>query len=286
MRAASTYVPFTFPRSRREDVKHAHDRTSRIDRLFATIASRKSADPKRSYTAQLLKRGVAQCAKKFGEEGVEAVLAAVAGTKKELVAESADVLYHLLVVWAARGVKPKDGLRRACARAKASPGWRKRASRKKQVDAQSDFAGFFGHLLTRSSTRLRTFGSLILMKARLSCRPSPLETNSITGGEASFSAKPRPPSWLADALVEIVDRHAQDARDVEQAPGADAVDALLVFLDLLKREAEQFAQPLLTHADQHAPQPDAIADLGVDRDLHVFLARALHDSSVRRQYRP
>ena len=78
-----------------------------IDRLYATIAARRHADPKRSYTAQLLKRGVAQCAKKLGEEGVEAALAAVAGTKKELVDESADVLYHLLVVWAARGIKPK-----------------------------------------------------------------------------------------------------------------------------------------------------------------------------------
>jgi phosphoribosyl-ATP pyrophosphohydrolase len=78
-----------------------------IDRLYATIVARKRADPKRSYTAQLLKRGVAQCAKKLGEEGVEAALAAVAGTKKELVGESADVLYHLLVVWAARGIKPK-----------------------------------------------------------------------------------------------------------------------------------------------------------------------------------
>jgi phosphoribosyl-ATP pyrophosphohydrolase len=78
-----------------------------IDRLFATIAARKGASPKTSYTAQLFKRGVAQCAKKLGEEGVEAALAAAAGTKKELVDESADVLYHLLVVWAARGIKPK-----------------------------------------------------------------------------------------------------------------------------------------------------------------------------------
>ncbi|MBV9990193.1 MAG: phosphoribosyl-ATP diphosphatase [Alphaproteobacteria bacterium] len=78
-----------------------------IDRLYATIASRKRADPKRSYTAQLMKRGTAQCAKKLGEEGVEAALAAVAGTKKELIDESADVLFHLLVVWAARGIKPK-----------------------------------------------------------------------------------------------------------------------------------------------------------------------------------
>lgn len=78
-----------------------------IDRLFTTIAARKGSDPKRSYTAQLLKRGVAQCAKKLGEEGVEAALAAVGGKKKEIVDESADVLYHLLVLWVATGVKPK-----------------------------------------------------------------------------------------------------------------------------------------------------------------------------------
>ncbi len=78
-----------------------------IDRLYTSIQRRRRADPKRSYTAQLFKRGVAQCAKKLGEEGVEAALAGVAGTRKELVAESADVLYHLLVLWAARGIKPK-----------------------------------------------------------------------------------------------------------------------------------------------------------------------------------
>lgn len=78
-----------------------------IDRLFATIASRKGGDPKASYTASLLKAGPAKCAKKFGEEAVEVVLAAVAKDKTALAAESADVLYHLLVVWAACGVTPE-----------------------------------------------------------------------------------------------------------------------------------------------------------------------------------
>ena len=72
-----------------------------IDRLFATIAARKGADPSVSYTAKLLHDGMAKCAKKFGEESVEAALAAVSGDKQALTAESADVLYHLLVVWAA-----------------------------------------------------------------------------------------------------------------------------------------------------------------------------------------
>jgi len=79
-----------------------------LDHLFATIHSRRGADPDQSYTAKLLARGVAQCAKKLGEEGVEAALAAVSGNSKEVVAESADLLYHLLVVWEATGVTPDD----------------------------------------------------------------------------------------------------------------------------------------------------------------------------------
>jgi len=79
-----------------------------IDRLYKIIASRKKSDPAKSYTAKLLKAGIGQCAKKLGEEGIEAALAAVSGTRRELKRESADVLYHLLVVWAARGIKPKE----------------------------------------------------------------------------------------------------------------------------------------------------------------------------------
>jgi phosphoribosyl-ATP pyrophosphohydrolase len=79
-----------------------------IDSLFATINSRKKSDVASSYTAQLLKAGVSKCAKKFGEESVELALAAVGGDRKEIAAESADVLYHLLVLWAASGIAPKD----------------------------------------------------------------------------------------------------------------------------------------------------------------------------------
>src|SRR5271155_3354950 len=80
-----------------------------IDRLFATIAARKAAgDTDTSYTVKLLSGGVAKCAKKFGEEAVEAALAAVSGSKQELAAESGDVLYHLLVLWAAAGITPED----------------------------------------------------------------------------------------------------------------------------------------------------------------------------------
>lgn len=79
-----------------------------LDRLFATIAARKGADADKSYTAQLLARGADHCARKFGEEAVETIIAAVSGDRAGVTAESADVLYHLLVLWAASGVTPGD----------------------------------------------------------------------------------------------------------------------------------------------------------------------------------
>lgn len=79
-----------------------------IDRLFAVIASRKGADPAKSYTAKLFAQGQLKIAKKLGEEGVETALAAVAQDKAALTAESADLLYHLLVLWAASGLTPED----------------------------------------------------------------------------------------------------------------------------------------------------------------------------------
>ena len=83
--------------------------THAIDRLFATIAARQAeGDTGASYTAKLLSQGVEKCAKKFGEEAVETALAAVSGDKAHLAAESADVLYHLLVLWAAAGITPQD----------------------------------------------------------------------------------------------------------------------------------------------------------------------------------
>ena len=79
-----------------------------LDELFATIASRKGADPSTSYTAKLLAAGGEKCAKKFGEEATEAVIAAIQKDKTELAKESADVLYHLAVLWAASGLTPDD----------------------------------------------------------------------------------------------------------------------------------------------------------------------------------
>ncbi len=79
-----------------------------LDDLFAVIESRKGGDPTTSYTAKLFTKGRAHIAKKFGEEAVEAVIAMTSQQKADLIAESADVLYHLLVMWAERGVKPTD----------------------------------------------------------------------------------------------------------------------------------------------------------------------------------
>lgn len=102
-----------------------------IDRLFKIVASRKGGDAKTSYTALLLSEGPAKCAKKFGEEAVEVVLAAVAKDKTSLTAESADVLYHLLVVWAACGVTPRDVFKALAAREKRSGLAEKAARRNK-----------------------------------------------------------------------------------------------------------------------------------------------------------
>ncbi|MBC7138268.1 MAG: phosphoribosyl-ATP diphosphatase [Defluviimonas sp.] len=75
-----------------------------LARLAATIAARKGADPESSWTAKLLNKGPEKCAEKFGEEAVEAIIEAVRGDRARLTAEAADVLYHLLVMLAARDV--------------------------------------------------------------------------------------------------------------------------------------------------------------------------------------
>ncbi|MDB5468660.1 MAG: phosphoribosyl-ATP diphosphatase [Caulobacter sp.] len=78
-----------------------------LDRLWATIESRKGGDPASSWTAKLL-ADPKLAAKKLGEEGLEAALAAATGDKAGLTAEAADVLYHLLAVLAATGVTPDE----------------------------------------------------------------------------------------------------------------------------------------------------------------------------------
>lgn len=85
------------------------DRTAVLGRLEKTIAARKAAgDDKSSHTAKLLAKGPLKCAEKFGEEAIEAIVAAAAQDSAALVGESADVLYHLLVMLAARDVALDD----------------------------------------------------------------------------------------------------------------------------------------------------------------------------------
>ena len=79
-----------------------------LDRLFETVTSRKGGDQDNSYTAKLFARGRKKIAQKLGEEAVEAIVAALAETPEDLVNESADVLYHLLALWASCGVAPEQ----------------------------------------------------------------------------------------------------------------------------------------------------------------------------------
>ncbi|MDR3523300.1 MAG: phosphoribosyl-ATP diphosphatase [Acetobacteraceae bacterium] len=79
-----------------------------LDELFKTIEARKGADPSTSHSAKLMSRGMSKVAQKFGEEAVECLIEAVSGNTQALIAESADVLYHLMVIWVASGVAPAD----------------------------------------------------------------------------------------------------------------------------------------------------------------------------------
>ena len=98
--------------------------------LAATIAARAEALPETSYTASLLQQGPAYCARKFGEEAVEAVVAAVEGDAQRLVAESADVLFHLLILLQAGGAT-LDAVMDELERRTAQSGHAEKASRPK-----------------------------------------------------------------------------------------------------------------------------------------------------------
>ena len=105
-----------------------------LQRLAATIESRKTADPDSSWTAKLLAKGPEKCAEKFGEESIEAIIEAVKGDRARLTSEAADVIFHLLVMLAARDVTLADveaelerregtsGLTEKAARGPATPG--------------------------------------------------------------------------------------------------------------------------------------------------------------------
>ncbi|WP_170608119.1 phosphoribosyl-ATP diphosphatase [Ruegeria arenilitoris] len=99
-----------------------------LNDLAATIEARKGADPKSSWTAQLLAKGPEKCAEKFGEEAIEAIIEAIKGDRDNLTSEAADVLYHLLVMLASRDVSLDDVLAELSLR-QGTSGVTERASR-------------------------------------------------------------------------------------------------------------------------------------------------------------
>ena len=81
-----------------------------LEELEKTILARKGADPDNSWTAKLLAKGPEKCAEKFGEEAIEVIIAAAKNDRENLTYEAADVLYHMLVMLAARDVPLQDVL--------------------------------------------------------------------------------------------------------------------------------------------------------------------------------
>lgn len=86
-----------------------------LDELFKVVEARKGADPKDSGTAKLFRRGTAKIAQKLGEEAVETLIEGMRGDRERLAEESADLLYHLLVLWADQDMPP-DAVWQALAR--------------------------------------------------------------------------------------------------------------------------------------------------------------------------
>ena len=104
------------------------EQESVLQRLYDTIASRKTADPGSSYTAKLLHQGRPVIAKKMGEEAVETAIAAVGNDSDAVVSESADLIYHLLVLWVDCGVAPEEVWKKLAAR-EGTSGLAEKASR-------------------------------------------------------------------------------------------------------------------------------------------------------------
>ena len=100
-----------------------------LDRVYAAIQERRTADPERSHTARLFAKGAPKIAQKVGEEAVETVIAGLGGEREELAAESADLLFHPLVLWAARDLAPEE-VWRELERRRAISGIEEKASRK------------------------------------------------------------------------------------------------------------------------------------------------------------
>src|SRR6202000_1337664 len=98
--------------------------------LAATIDARAASGGEASYTRKLLDKGPEHCAKKFGEEAVETVIATIENNRDHLIAESADVLFHLLVLLKSRGISLGD-VEAELARRPAMSGLEEKAPRKR-----------------------------------------------------------------------------------------------------------------------------------------------------------
>jgi len=102
-------MPVTAPESERTTDASAETPDARVlDHLNRVVAGRKGADPGTSYTAKLFAKGPNKIAQKVGEEATEVVIAALTEGPDKVVSESADLLYHLSVLWAQMGVAPAD----------------------------------------------------------------------------------------------------------------------------------------------------------------------------------
>ncbi len=104
-----------------------------LERLFEVIESRHGGDPKTSYVAKLFKKGRRKIAQKVGEEAVETVIAAIDKDRGEVVKESADLLFLLMVLWAELDLKPADVFAEL-ARREGTSGIAEKKARKKQLD--------------------------------------------------------------------------------------------------------------------------------------------------------
>ena len=79
-----------------------------LDRLWSVVMTRRTADKSVSYSARLLSHGTARVAQKFGEEAVECLIEAASGNTEALIRESADVLYHMILLWVSAGIRPEQ----------------------------------------------------------------------------------------------------------------------------------------------------------------------------------
>ena len=100
-----------------------------LNRIYEVIASRRGADPSTSYVAKLYKKGRLKMAEKIGEEATETVVAALAQGENEVVSESADLIFHLMVLWADMGIVPEQ-IYAELARREGTSGIEEKASRK------------------------------------------------------------------------------------------------------------------------------------------------------------